>query len=61
MLKFRPAIDRPLTEPDFDTKQYLIVRKDRFGLKLKKYGCSFKNRLLLGQISEALNTDRADK
>ena len=45
MLKFRPARDRPLTEPDFDMKQYLIARKDKFGLNLKKFGCCFKKRL----------------
>ena len=52
MLKFRPAIDRPLTEPDFDTKQYLIARKDKLGLNLKTFGCCFKNRLSFGQTSD---------
>ena len=45
-LTIRTAIDRPI---NFDTKQYLIVRKENFRLKLKKSGCSLKNRLSFGQ------------
>ena len=48
ILKFQPAIDRPLTEPDFDTKQYLIARKDRFGLKFKELWLFLQKPVVVG-------------
>ena len=60
-LKIRTAIDRPIHEHDFETKQYLIVKKEKFRHKLKKSGCSLKNRLSLSQKSVLLNQARADR
>ena len=53
-LKIRAPIDRSIHEHDFETKLYLIVKKETFCHKLKKSGCYLKKGV-------ALNQDRADR